>query len=288
MKNISQNAFTVDVEEHFHASALASAYPVSGWTGLQSRVEQNTDRILRQLEEHGVKGTFFILGWVADRHPKLARKIADAGHEIASHGFSHQLIYRQTPGEFRDETLRSKQILEDQTGRPIVGYRAATFSITRDSLWALDILGELGFEYDSSVFPVRHPQYGIPDAAIAPGALELSNGNSIVEFPPSVVAFGGLRLPISGGGYFRQLPYSLFAAALRRVLSAKQRPVVFYMHPWEVDPLQPRANVAWVSRWRHYTNLDKFEPRLARLLGEFSFAPMRDVLVGMKLLPARH
>ena len=277
MNDTRINAFSVDVEDYFQVAALASAIPRESWPDRESRVERNTDRILALLEERGIHGTFFVLGWIAERHPMLVRRIAVAGHEIASHGYSHQLIYTQSPAEFRAETVRSKHLLEDLCGTAVIGYRAASFSITRRSLWALDILVELGFRYDSSIFPIRHDRYGIPGASEEPGPLTTPSGASLIEFPMCAARWCGLRVPVSGGGYFRLLPLAVTRWGLRQI-NAKGRPFTFYLHPWEIDPDQPRVEVSRLSRFRHYTNLHCCEDRLRRLLGEFSFAPMREVL----------
>lgn len=278
------NAFSVDVEEYFQVAALAPAIPRESWASRESRVERNTGVILDLLAEREVHGTFFVLGWIAERHPALVKRIAAAGHEIASHGYSHQLIYTQSREEFRAETVRSKHLLEDLAGAPVIGYRAASFSITRRSLWALDVLAELGFRYDSSIFPIRHDRYGIPDAPAEPGKLTTPSGATLVEFPMSAATFLGVKVPVSGGGYFRLLPYAVTRRGLRQINEARGRPFTFYLHPWEVDPGQPRIQVGWLSRFRHYTNLDRCEPRLRRLLAEFRFAPMREVLAARGLL----
>ena len=278
------NAFSVDVEDYFQVAALAAAVSRDSWPDRESRVERNTDRILALLEERGVRGTFFVLGWIAERHPMLVRRIAAAGHEIASHGYSHQLIYTQSPAEFRAETIRSKHLLEDLCGTTVIGYRAASFSITRRSLWALDVLAELGFRYDSSIFPIRHDRYGIPGAAEGPGPLTTPSGATLIEFPMCAARWFGLRVPVSGGGYFRLLPLSVTRWGLRQI-NARGRPFTFYLHPWEIDPGQPRFEVSRLSRFRHYTNLHCCEARLRRLLAEFSFAPMREVLASYGLRP---
>jgi polysaccharide deacetylase family protein (PEP-CTERM system associated) len=232
-------------------------------------------------------GTFFVLGWCAERSPQLIRRIADAGHEVACHGFSHQLIYTQTQDVFREEARRSKHSLEDTIGAPVTGYRAASFSITKQSLWALDVLIDLGFEYDSSVFPIQHDLYGIPGASRNIGPISAPSGRTIVEFPMSAASFAGVRVPVSGGGYFRLLPYPVTRAGLRQINERTGQPFTFYLHPWEVDPGQPRVKVGWVSRFRHYNNLDKTHGRLRRLLSEFSFSTMRDVLEQRGMLKKR-
>lgn len=278
------NAFTVDVEDWFQVAALAPAVARESWASREYRAERNTDRVLAVLEEQGVRGTFFVLGWIAERSPQLVRRIAAAGHEVASHGYSHELIYRQSEAAFRSETARCKQLLEDLVGQAVLGYRAASFSITRASLWALDVLIDLGFRYDSSIFPIRHDRYGIPQAAREPGMLNAPSRRTLVEFPMSVATLCGAQVPVSGGGYFRILPYWLTRTGLRRINGAGELPFVFYMHPWEIDPQQPRVAVGWLSRFRHYTNLGRCEARLRRLLQEFAFAPMRDVLAARGLL----
>ena len=280
------NAFSIDVEDYFQVAALAPAVARTTWTELESRVERNTDRLLQLLDDGGIHATFFVLGWIALHHPGLVQRIATAGHEIASHGFSHQLIYTQSPGEFRDETRHSKDLLEDLTHTAVIGYRAASFSITRRSLWALDVLLDLGFQYDSSVFPIHHDRYGIPDASVEPGRVTAPSGRMLVEFPMSAASFGGAKIPVSGGGYFRLLPYCVTRVGLRQINERCGRPFAFYLHPWELDPGQPRFDVGWLSRFRHYTNLDRCEQRLKHLLSDFAFAPMADVLRKQGLLAA--
>lgn len=279
------NAFTVDVEDYFHVAALSSAIPRESWPTRESRVERNTGRLLELLEEKGVSGTFFVLGWVAERFPGLVRRIAAAGHEIACHGYSHELIYRQSPREFREETARAKALLEDAIGCPVLGYRAASFSIVSRSLWALDVLIDLGFRYDSSIFAIRHDRYGIPGACADIGPVSAPSGRRITEFPMSPASLLGLKVPVSGGGYFRILPYPLTRAGLRQI-NAAGRPFAFYLHPWEIDPQQPRVSVGALSRFRHYTNLRRCEERLRRLLGEFNFYPMREVLKSAGVIAA--
>jgi polysaccharide deacetylase family protein (PEP-CTERM system associated) len=280
------NAFTVDVEDYFQVAALAPAIDRASWGQRESRVERNTGVLLDILAERQIRGTFFVLGWIAERHPGLIRRIAAEGHEIACHGFSHQLIYTQTPAEFREETARSKRILEDLVGAAVLGYRAASFSITRQSLWALDVLIDLGFHYDSSVFPIRHDRYGIPGADPRPALLAAPSGRTLVEFPMSAARFAGVAVPVSGGGYFRLLPYAVTRAGLRQINDRFGRPFTFYLHPWEIDPGQPRVPVGWLSRFRHYTNLHRCESRLRRLLREFRFGAMREVLQGLGLAPS--
>lgn len=277
------NAMTVDVEDYFHVAALAQSINRSQWSSMEYRAEQSTRRLLRLFDAAHIKATFFVLGWVAKRSPDLIREIYRAGHEVASHGMSHKLVYNQTPEEFESETRESKALLEDIIGAPVLGYRASTYSITRRSLWALDILHEAGFVYDSSIFPIRHDLYGIPDAPVAPARIDTPKGASIVEFPMSTAQMFGLKVPVSGGGYFRLLPYWLTARGLAS-LNRAGRPFIFYLHPWEVDPEQPRIKASWKSRLRHYTNLHRCETRLRRLVSEFQFGPVRDVLHSQHIL----
>jgi polysaccharide deacetylase family protein (PEP-CTERM system associated) len=278
------NAFTIDVEDYYHVSALSSAISRDTWSARESRVAASTDRILALLDERQIKGTFFVLGWVADHVPQLIKRIAAQGHEVACHGYSHELIYRQTPGVFAEETRRSKRLLEDLTGLPVIGYRAASFSITPRSRWALDTLIEEGFAYDSSIFPVRHDRYGMPGASRAPGFVHAPSGGRIAEFPMSTAEIGPLRIPVSGGGYFRLLPYWFTRKGLRDINEREGMPFTFYLHPWEIDVDQPRVKVGLLSRLRHYTNLSRCEERLVRLLGEFRFSTMRNVLRARGLL----
>jgi polysaccharide deacetylase family protein (PEP-CTERM system associated) len=277
------NAMTVDVEDYFHVAALAQSIDRSQWDSMEYRAEESTRRLLRLFESSQIKATFFVLGWVAKRSPDLIKEIHRAGHEVASHGMSHKLVYNQTPAEFESETKDAKALLEDIIGAPVLGYRASTYSITRRSLWALDILHEAGFVYDSSIFPIRHDLYGIPDAPVAPARISTPKGASIVEFPMSTAQMFGMKIPVSGGGYFRLLPYWLTARGLAR-LNSEGRPFIFYLHPWEVDPDQPRIKASWKSRLRHYTNLSRCEARLRRLVSEFSFGPVRDVLQNQRFL----
>lgn len=277
------NAMTVDVEDYFHVAALAQSIDRSQWNDMEYRVEASTQRLLDLFDANAIKATFFVLGWVARKSPGVVREIHRRGHEVASHGMSHKLVFNQTPAEFSAETYESKALLQDIIGAAVIGYRASTYSITRRSLWALDILREAGFIYDSSIFPIHHDLYGIPDAMQVPSRIATPKGASIVEFPMSTAALWGVRVPVSGGGYFRLLPYWLTRSGLSK-LNRQMRPFIFYLHPWEVDPQQPRIKTGWKSRLRHYTNLDRCEARLRRLVSEFRFAPVRDVLRSQQLL----
>ncbi|MBV9346207.1 MAG: polysaccharide deacetylase family protein, partial [Gammaproteobacteria bacterium] len=216
-KNVQLNALTIDVEDYFHVAALSGAISRDSWTLRESRVEANTERLLTILAARNVHATFFVLGWLAERQPQLVRRIAAAGHEVGCHGYSHQLVYRQSPKEFREETARAKHSLEDTLGQAVQGYRAASFSVTRRSLWALDVLIDLNFGYDSSVFPIRHDLYGLPGARPEPHRITAPSGRTLAEFPMSTASFLGLQVPVSGGGYFRILPYWLTRAGLKQI-----------------------------------------------------------------------
>ena len=279
-----KNVFTVDVEDYFQVQAFADVIDPARWDAYQPRVVENTLAVLDLLAERGVQGTFFVLGWVAQRNPDLVRRIVRAGHEVASHGMNHRMVTTQTESEFRSETRDSKRLLEDLCQCPVIGYRAATYSITRKSLWALDVLCEEGFRYDSSIFPMRHDNYGIPDANPLPHRLTTPGGAEIVEFPISVLQRFGVTVPIAGGGYFRLFPYWFTRWALGQLNDADQE-FVFYIHPWEVDPGQPRIdNARLFSRFRHYQSLQPCAGRLRQLLGNFEFTTMRVALEEKGLL----
>jgi polysaccharide deacetylase family protein (PEP-CTERM system associated) len=273
------NAMTVDVEDYFHVSVFERTVARATWESLESRVVTNTERLLDLFDEHAVRGTFFVLGWVAERHPALVRTIAGRGHELASHGYAHRLVYDQTPEIFRDDVRKAKAIIEDASGRRVNGYRAPSFSVTKQSLWALDVLLEEGYRYDASIFPVRHDRYGIPDAHRWPHAMTRAGG-SLFEVPGSTVRLGGHNLPVAGGGYFRILPYAWTRWGIRRVNRVEGQPAVFYLHPWEIDPRQPRLPASVLGRFRHYRNLHRTEARLRSLMRDFSFGPLETVLAG--------
>jgi len=276
-----KNAFTIDVEDYFQVSAFEGVVDRKQWIDRPSRVENNTRRLLDLVERHHTKATCFVLGWIAERHPNLVREIDRRGHDVACHGYSHRLIYNQTPAEYAEETRRAKDVLEQLIGRPVRGYRAASYSITKRSLWALDTLIELGFEYDSSIFPVRHDRYGIPDAPRSPHIIEREVG-SIVEFPISTLDLAGFNLPVGGGGYFRIFPYWLSAGAIALLNRREQLPAMFYVHPWEIDPEQPRIQARLLSRFRHYYHLEKCEGRLDRLLTSTPFTDVETVLAAYR------
>jgi len=275
------NAMTVDVEDYVHVSAFARVIRIEDWDRHESRVERNTRRLLDLFDERGFQATFFVLGWVAQRYPQLIREIAARGHEVASHGMTHQLVYDQSPQVFREESRTSKALLEDLVQQPVLGYRAASYSITQKSLWAIDILGELGFRYDSSIFPVHHDRYGIPDAPVFPHWLQTASDRKIAEFPLTTKNVLGYRLPIAGGGYFRLFPYAVTKAAFRSINRAEKRSFIFYLHPWEIDADQPRIKAGWLSEFRHYNNLDRCEDRLVRLMRDFRFGTVQQVLGGL-------
>lgn len=275
------HCLSFDVEEHFQVSAFASPMRRRHWDQFESRVERNTAKILGILAERNIRATFFVLGWVAERHPALVRTLAEQGHEIASHGYAHELITAQTPALFREDVRRAKQILEDIVGSPVQGYRAPTFTITSETQWALPILVEEGYAYDSSIFPIFHDRCGMPGAR--PWVHQLiTDSGPLWEVPPSTFGLGAIRIPVAGGGYFRLFPYSILRQMLRNI-EAEGHPLVMYLHPWELDPQQPRMNGPMFSRFRHYLNLDKTEERLRALLRDFAWAPVQEVIQ-----PIRH
>ncbi len=303
-----KNYLTIDVEDYYQVSAFENLVDKKGWDGFASRVENNTEKILALFEQYEVKGTFFILGWTADKYPNLVKKISAAGHEVACHSYLHRLVYDLTPQEFRNDTRKAKDILEQITGLPVLGYRAPSYSITAKSLWAVEILLELGFRYSSSVFPVYHDRYGIPTAPRFPFLWDLSQntpqisaitnknareilndlvkegepdtaGNrvSLLEIPVSTSLQFSKNIPISGGGYFRLFPYWFTKRALRHINDKEEQPFIFYLHPWEIDPEQPRMHKAKLrSRFRHYLNLHRTWGRFEKLLQDFSFTPIYD------------
>jgi polysaccharide deacetylase family protein (PEP-CTERM system associated) len=272
------NALTVDVEDYFQVTAFERDIDRKSWDTYPCRVVDNTRRLLEVLAEYGVSGTFFVVGWIAERQPKLVAEIRQAGHEVGSHSYWHRLVYRLTPDEFREDLRRSRSVLEDVLGEPIRVFRAPSFSITPRSRWALEILVEEGFAIDSSIFPIYHDRYGMPDADPAIHQLPTPAG-WLWECPPSVVRVAGFNLPVSGGGYFRLYPGGLSLRWLRQVNRVAQRPFVFYVHPWEIDPLQPRLKAgSRISRWRHYVNLADTERKLRRLLGGFQFGTLSEVV----------
>lgn len=274
--NRLDGAFTVDVEDYFHVSAFASVIRPEDWDHYECRVEQNTHRILNLAARHMTQGTFFVLGWVAERYPRLVQEIRQAGHEIGCHSYWHQLVYDLGPQRFRDDLIRSRDTLQEITGECIRLYRAPSFSVTKQSMWALEILVEEGFLVDSSIYPVRHDRYGIPGAPLLPHVIATGAG-SVTEFPGMTCRISGLTLPVGGGGYLRLLPWFATARLLRRIRD-EGRPLNVYLHPWELDVSQPRITASWKSRFRHYQNLRTMAPKLDRLLTEFRLGTMSGVL----------
>jgi len=272
------NALTVDVEDYFQVEAMAHVVARADWDAMPRRVEANVDRLLELFARVGAKATFFTLGWIAERHPVMVRRIVGAGHELASHGMLHLRADRQTRADFAADVRASKRLLEDIGRVPVRGYRAATFSIGQGNLWAFAALAEAGYAYSSSIYPIAHDLYGMPDAPRVPFRPE---GADIIEIPMTTLRAFGRNWPVSGGGYFRLLPYRASRAALRRVNAGEGRPAVFYMHPWEIDPAQPRLRgLPAKSRFRHYLNLARMEGRLVRLLGDFAWGRMDEIFLG--------
>ncbi len=275
----SINIISVDVEDYFHAESLSDVAPRSQWDSYPSRVECNTRRLLELFAKEEVKATFFVLGWVAERFPQLVRDIADAGHEIACHSYWHRLIYSISPQEFREDTRRAKQVIEQAAGQPVYGYRAPTYSIVKQSLWALHVLAEEGFIYDSSIFPVHHDRYGIPDAPRFPFRVKTPSG-TLVEYPVTTFRlWSSHNFPVGGGGYLRILPRWYTRLGLRRA-RREGVPVIAYVHPWEIDPDQPRLRGRLVSRLRHYTNLSHMYQRIIDLLRTQHFTNFQNSGVG--------
>jgi polysaccharide deacetylase family protein (PEP-CTERM system associated) len=270
------HCLTFDVEEHFQVNAFDSAARRSGWTQAESRVERNTDKLLELLDRHRYRATFFVLGWVAERHARLVERIAAAGHEIASHGYGHELVSTLTPDAFREDVRKAKKILEDVIGARVTGYRAPSFTIMPNTRWALEVLVQEGYEWDSSVMPVIHDVYGWPGADPHFHRLATASG-PLWELPPATAGLPGARIAVGGGGHFRFYPYPLVRTLLRRIESQGQ-PIVFYLHPWELDPHQPRMDGNRLSRFRHYLHLDQVEGRLERLFDDFRFGSVQDAL----------
>jgi polysaccharide deacetylase family protein (PEP-CTERM system associated) len=270
-----RNAMTVDVEDWFQVQAFAATISRDDWDNKERRVEANTNRILQLFADADVKATFFTLGWVAERHPALVRRIVGAGHELASHGYWHRLVHDQTPLEFARDIIDARALLEDVGGVAVRGYRAPTFSINKRNPWAFEVLAEAGYRYSSSIYPIRHDLYGMPDAPRFP--FHPGNG-PLLEIPMTTMRLGGRNFPCAGGGYFRLLPYAMFRAALRRFNDADAAPGMFYTHPWEIDAGQPRVTAApALARFRHYLNLGRTQGRLKALLRDFSWGRVDEV-----------
>jgi len=276
-----RNALTIDVEDYFQVSAFASCVAREDWDRMPCRVERNVDAILAMLDENKTRATYFVLGWVAERFPDLVRRIVEQGHELASHGYAHQRATEQSRQEFQQDVTRSKKLLEDIAGVPVHGYRAPSFSIGHGNLWALECLNEAGYRYSSSVYPIRHDHYGMPGAprfAFLPEA-----GRGLLELPVTTVRLFNHNLPAGGGGYFRLLPYRVSRSWLRRVNTVDRQPCIFYFHPWEIDPDQPRfRRASLMAKFRHYLNLERTEARLRRLLGDFAWDSIDRVFPGLR------
>lgn len=275
-----KNILSVDLEDYFHVSAYAGNVRREDWESYPSRVEQNTSLLLELLDHHKCKATFFVLGWVAEKKPALVAQIAAAGHEIACHSLWHRRIFDLTPAEFREDTHRAKAVIEDASGRRVLGYRAPSFSVTRASAWALNILVEEGFEYDSSVFPVRHPSYGIPNAPRTPYWVNTPSGR-ILEFPMPTLCLGTMRSPIGGGAYLRLLPFRYTLWAIRHLNRAENTSVCVYIHPWELDPEQPRMGGSLSARARHYLGLRGTITKLEKLLRDVEFCTLSSLIAQM-------
>lgn len=269
---------SVDVEDYYHVEAFADRITPAIWPEFPPRVADNTRRVLELLDRFGAKATFFVLGWVAEREPQLVREISSAGHELGCHSYLHRRVSRLTPEEFREDTRRALAVIEDASGKKIRGYRAPTFSIVPNSLWALEILAEDGFAYDSSVFPIRHDLYGMPQAPRFPFRWHWGNGFFLYEIPLMTVRVLGFNLPVAGGGYLRILPMAYTRWALRQIRQGECRPTHTYFHPWEIDPGQPRLSGTRKSEFRHYHNLKRMKGRLCELLSHAQFVPLGDFL----------
>ncbi len=274
----SRYVLTVDVEDYFQVEAFADVISRDSWEGWPSRVVVNTHRTLDLLDEHNARATFFILGWVAQRFPPLVREILARGHELACHSFWHRLVYNISPDEFRKDLREARDAIEQASGVRTLGYRAPSWSITEKSMWALNVLAEEGFVYDSSIFPVLHDLYGIPGAERFPYTLTSQEGRELSEFPPATLRWWGTNYPAAGGGWLRILPLWFTRLAMSRMAAEDGRAILVYFHPWELDPEQPRIAGSRKARLRHYTNLRGFEKRLRAILSAHTFEPLRNVL----------
>ena len=272
-----KNAMTVDVEDYFQVSAFEKVVDRDDWNKITCRIPQNMEKILLLFEKHQTRATFFTLGWVAERFPQVVKDIVNAGHEVASHGWSHIRVPNASPSEFFEDVDRTRKLLQDVSGQPVNGYRAASYSVTKQTLWVYENLARAGYQYSSSIFPIKHDLYGIPDAPRSPFVISESH---ITEIPLTTVKFNGKNLPCSGGGWFRLMPYCLFKSGLKRVNQKDGLPGIFYFHPWEVDPDQPRQkNIPAKTAFRHYLNLQRMENRLERLLEDFQWDTMEKVFL---------
>ncbi len=272
------NALTFDIEDYYQVEAFKNYITFEEWPQYPSRVEANTQKILDILAEYNARATFFTLGWIAERFPEMVTRIIDGGHELATHGYAHHMVYKQTPAEFEADLAKSIEVLERLSGKKILGYRAPTYSIIEDSYWAFDTLIKYHLVYDSSIFPITHDRYGVPNSERFPYRVERDHGASIMEFPLSTLRLWKWNFPIAGGGYLRLFPYWLLKYSLRS-LNRQHKPGILYLHPWELDPDQPRIqNIPVTTRFRHYVNLRSTADKLRRLLRDFHFAPICEVL----------
>lgn len=270
------NILTIDVEDYFQVANFQRIIKPSEWDNFVPRIVGNAEKIVEILSETDTKATFFILGWIANKFPKLVKKIHQSGHEVASHGFMHQLIHRQSKDKFRKDIRRAKQIIEDIIEEPVTGYRAPSFSITKESLWAIDVLVEEGYKYDSSISPIYHDKGGLPKAKRYPYKIS-KNGSCMWEIPISTLKIFGHNIPFSGGGYFRLLPYGLIKRGIKNI-NKENKPVIVYLHPWELDPDQPRINAGVLNNFRHYVNISKTENKLKQLLKDFKFTTINEYI----------
>ena len=283
MQPAAHHVLSIDVEDYFQVEAFARDVAREDWDRWPSRVVDNTKRCLDLCDEVGAKATYFTLGWVANKFPGLVREIHQRGHELACHSFWHRRVYTLTPEQFREDVRQAKDIIEQTSGAKVEGYRAPSWSITAKSLWALEVLAEEGFTYDSSIFPIHHDLYGIPGANRFPYRLQTANGGSLTEFPPVTVKIFGATLPAAGGGYLRILPLWFNQWALQRLAHSGSRTAVVYFHPWELDPEQPVITTRLKSRLRHYTNLNRMEARLRKILQTDRYQPFRDILATFRV-----
>jgi polysaccharide deacetylase family protein (PEP-CTERM system associated) len=278
MNSMIRNALTIDVEDYFQVSAFAPYIPRSSWDELPCRVERNVDRILMLLDNNGIKASFFTLGWIAERYPTMVKRIVENGHELASHGYAHHRVTELNREQFYEDIIHSKKLLEDIGGRAVYGYRAPSFSINSNNLWALDCLEEAGYRYSSSIYPVAHDHYGMPGAPRF--AFYPSDSRKLLELPVTTVRLFGRNFPAGGGGYFRLWPYIVSRWFLQRVNTIDCQPVIFYFHPWEIDPEQPRqSGISFKTRFRHYLNLDRMEGRLNALTRHFNWGRMDQIFL---------
>ena len=286
-KSLIKNAITVDLEDYFHVGAYSGRIRLEEWDSYPSRVAQNTDRLLHLFDQHNCQATFFVLGWVAEKKPEIVARVVAAGHEVGCHSHLHRRVFNLTPQEFREDTRRAKAAIEGAAGKKVLGYRAPNFSITQKSAWALEILAEEGFQYDSSIFPVEHPSYGIPDAPRTPYWINTRSGR-ILEYPMPTLKISSMRSPIGGGAYLRLLPYRFTRWSIAHINRRENSPVCVYIHPWELDPDQPRMGGNLSSRLRHYFGLGGTETKLRKMLRDFKFCPLGalvDQLAPAEILP---